>query len=452
MIETPDSQDAARDKLARLTLGFAPRSWRNAGREGLWVIAGQVMTAIAGLAGLRILTELASRELIGQASMLLGVFAIARNVFLSPVANAQLRFHPEHVASGQAAWFTRRMSRFTWLGALGLVVALGLATGIWKGIDRSVPFVAILALAAAVSAIDAAKSIRVNRLSAERKRAASALWTSLEAWLTVLCSAAALKWSESRESYLAGQTVGMLIALGLFGFVFFPSMPRDSQPHPVEGDRRLRDLIVRFGLPFVPLAIVGWISGLGDRYIVGGWLGSAEVGTYTAAYGLASRPFLMVGGVMATFARPILFEAEGQGNARKANRVFVLWLAITAGISAMGVVAFWLLGDRLAAVFLAVPFRHRDTTAIFVWVGMAYAFMNGIQVLENRLLSLGISSRLVMPAVAGALASILLNLLLIPRFGIAGAAKAAAATFLIQGLLVALSCLGARRRAVVPAA
>lgn len=433
----PGPTDGIASQTSDLTLGFATRSWRNAGKEGVWVVIGQVMTAVAGLAGLRLLTELATKELIGQASMLLGAFALLRNLFLAPVGNLQLRFHPEFVASGQAGWFTRTVTHFTWFGAAGLWLSLVAGLLVWRALDPGVSLMSMLAIATLMACTEVPRSVRLNWLSAERLRGASAVWSSTEAWLAVAGAACAVAWRSTSETYLAGQALGVLSGLLLFGVMFFPAIPRDAQAAPADGRERLKSLVVSYGLPFVPLALVGWISNLGDRYILAGHLGAAEVGVYSAAYGLASRPFLMVGGVMSGFARPILFQAEGQGRSGKANRIFALWIGITAAVSALGVFLFWLLGDRVAAVFLAEQFRHKDTTMAFVWVASGYSFMNLIQVLENRLLSKGVSSRLVLPSVAGAVFNVVANLVLIPRFGLLGAAQATAATFVLQAILVA---------------
>ncbi|HEX2677238.1 MAG TPA: polysaccharide biosynthesis C-terminal domain-containing protein, partial [Polyangiales bacterium] len=70
------------------------------------------------------------------------------------------------------------------------------------------------------------------------------------------------------------------------------------------------------------------------------------------------------------------------------------------------------------------------------------------QVGENRLLSKGQSRGLLGPSIAGAVANVLLNFMLIPRFGIAGAAQATTGSFLVQ--LVVISIALARSDRAVP--
>ena len=81
-----------------------------------------------------------------------------------------------------------------------------------------------------------------------------------------------------------------------------------------------------YGLPFIPLAAVLWFTNLGDRYLLNGLRGTDEVGLYVAAFGIASKPAILVGGTITLAARPILFDAVSRGLRRKARHVFRLWL------------------------------------------------------------------------------------------------------------------------------
>src|SRR5881398_3500080 len=94
-LSTADSADPAVTP-GPAPLGFALSSWKRAGREGIWVVIGQASVALAGLVGVRLLTELAPREVMGNASLLLGAVILGRNIFVAPFSNAQIRFHPEY--------------------------------------------------------------------------------------------------------------------------------------------------------------------------------------------------------------------------------------------------------------------------------------------------------------------------------------------------------------------
>ena len=106
-----DSDGLGPELAERSLFGFAFSSWRRITGEGAWALAGQVAAAAAGLVAIRLLTELAPKEVFGEASLVLGAMMLGRQVFLGPIWNAQLRFHPEYRQKGQARWFTREIAR-----------------------------------------------------------------------------------------------------------------------------------------------------------------------------------------------------------------------------------------------------------------------------------------------------------------------------------------------------
>jgi O-antigen/teichoic acid export membrane protein len=84
-----------------------------------------------------------------------------------------------------------------------------------------------------------------------------------------------------------------------------------------------------------------------------------------------------------------------------------------------------------------------------LWVVSGYGVFGVTQVLENRLLSLGRSARLLLPQVVGAIANITLSIILIHRNGMIGAAQATFGSFVLQVVATAamlLHALAMRRR------
>ncbi len=431
------------DGRAREHLGFSRASWMRAGREGAVVAAGQLAVAVAGLVGIRLLTELAPREVFGEANLLLGVVQLGRLILVAPFISAQVRFHPEYVIRGQARWFTREISRLTWLGS-ALFALLGLvAYSTWRWNDGGGYRPMMLAALAAYFFVDTARAIKINRLVAERRRALTAWWQGTEHWLTVFVPATALLLTATTTSYLVGFAVGTALVYPVFGGWLDPPLVdrEDGTPEPrKEFSRRM----FRYGLPFVPLALCGWLSSLADRYVIAGFLGTADAGLYVAAYSVASRPFLMVGAVFTNFARPILFQAESSGDARRGRQVFALWLATTATVCALGVLGFAFLGDWVAKLLLAPAYRE-GSVALFVWIGLGHAMYVIVQVIESRLMSLERSRRLVVPSVSAAVANLGVSIALVPALGALGSGITKAIAFGMHLLFISVALLRARR-------
>jgi hypothetical protein len=208
-------------------LGFASATWLRVGREGAWVLFGQLSTALAGLVGVRVLTELAPREVFGQVTLLLGMLALGRNMLVAPVTNAQIRMHPDFAAAGRLAWFTRSLSQMSWraTGLFALLFTIGYI--IWRLITGGGVRPMLLVPLLGLIALETAKGLRINRLSSDRMQRQVGLWVGIEAWLMMACSALGLLVAKTPETYLAGQLIASLMVLGIFGVLLYPGVPAD---------------------------------------------------------------------------------------------------------------------------------------------------------------------------------------------------------------------------------
>ncbi len=134
-------------------------------------------------------------------------------------------------------------------------------------------------------------------------------------------------------------------------------------------------------MPLVPLGLIGWANGLGDRYLIGGLLGVTEAGVYAAAYGLASRPLLMLGGTIELFVRPIYQSAVSAADHSKASRVLLMWFAAVIGAGAMSVLLIAVLRDELARLLLGA--QYRSGAELMPWIAGGYMLLTIAQVFER---------------------------------------------------------------------
>jgi O-antigen/teichoic acid export membrane protein len=414
-------------------LGFSRASWVRFGREGAWVLAGQVGTAVAGLVGVRVLTELAPPAVFGEASLWFGALVLARNFFLVPVSMFQVRYHPDYVRRGQAGAFTRLVRRLAARSTAVFILGGALVYLGWIWATGTPPRPALLTALACAAGLDTAKSVRQNVLNADRRQKALAIWTAAEACTVVVCTAVALWVLPTTETYLFGTAAGYLLPLVLFALVL--SLPGDVRPAatPDADERAFYRQVLAYGLPFIPLAVVVWFNNLGDRYLLEGLRDTAAVGLYVAAFGIASKPAMMVGGVISTAARPVLFNAVIGGRARAANRIFHLWLAGTAALNALLVFLLAALGPWIARWFLAAEYRP-GAPGIITWVAAGYGVYAATQVVENRIMAWGRSAGLIAPVTAGAALKFALTYWLVWSDGPLGAARATCFAFCGQFL------------------
>jgi O-antigen/teichoic acid export membrane protein len=398
-------------------------------KEGGWVFFGQVAVAIISLVGLRILTEIAPANLLGGATLWLGILTLLRNVFIAPIGNTQLRFHPEFVNKGQAKWFDNHIKKL-FIRSIFISVAIFIIIFfVWSNIGDYEFNILLLLILILYYTLDAIKGYKINRLSAERRQKYFAIWQIIDALLINIFFIVCLLLVNDMESYLAGQAFGILIGLAIFGFLFYPII--ENTQAITSNYKEITGKIVQYGLPFIPLAILSWISNLGDRYIISNLLNLNDVGIYTAVYSIASRPFLMINGILGGFFRPILFQEESWKDATKAKRTYELWISTALLISLIGIGIYILAGNFIINLLLAKSYAE-NVYPIFIIIGITYIIYSLNQIVESRIFSFGISKKILVPNVLAGIVNITANFLLIPKYGLLGAGYASLLSFLIQ--------------------
>jgi O-antigen/teichoic acid export membrane protein len=392
---------------------------------GVFVAAGQALAAIGTVAGIRLLTEVLSPETFGTVTLALGIAALAINVGCTPVTQAGLHFFPE---------FAHRERLVTLRG--GLRQALGTA-GLWIGgallaggagwISAGGSPAALVAIVAALVGVDALRSLELTFLNAQQRHRRYAAWSVAEAWVRPLAAV------------LAGLVTGydaptVLAAYALASAVLFVVF-RDVQaagPRPADHGESadLAARVRRYALPLVPLGVVGWVNGLGDRYIIGSLLTVADAGVYAASYGLVSRPFLMLGQSIELTIRPVYQAAVTAGDTPRATRLLRTWFTMVLGAGATGVVLTAILQEWLAGLLLGPAFR--TGARLMPWIAAGYALLVLAHVFERVCFAHGRTRLVLLVQVSAAVAGVTATLVGTLGWGLDGAARAVPACFLVH--------------------
>ena len=442
------AEDLYRRVIPRAKVSARANRWRSVLRSSALVLGGYVAVAVVGMLALRLYTELAPAEVFGQANLLLTALTLGLQIFVAPVTNTQLRYHTEAAAEGKANAFTREAGVWALRSAAVLAILASIACLLCGRLGGPTLSVTIaLAVAGWVFAM-AARNVLLSRLQAERRRLAYSALSVFEAVMLALLTAVALRIEASTASYLFGQVLAIL-ALVIAAARLGP-WPGVSRGAGIEAHTDFRQKALAYGVPFAPVAIVGWLANLADRYVLGLQLGAGAVGQYVAPLSIASRGMILANSALNDLFRPVLFDAENRRRAASAHKVFLSWIGVNIAVGMTAVTMVWAAGDFVVELLLAKGYRD-GATSVMMWIASGYAVYGLTQVFETRLLSLGRSAQLVAPMACGALANIGLSELLVPRHGILGAAQASCLSFVVQGLVTALIVYSALRVRRLPA-
>jgi len=407
-------------------------------REGIWVAFGQVASAIGVLVGIRLLTEYVSPEVFGKVSLLIGIVSLGSSIFCLPLLQAALRFYPE-LATRMELPVLRRTIRGSLRWSIGFLIGIillgGAAYSILQGISYS-----IFPLLAGLLAIETKRGLETNFLTAARRQRPFSIWVAAEAWVRPASAIlAVIMLGASPQSVLLGYLAGTAGVLLIFLIVLKREGLTDASQiqRPNSGFSKE---IWHYTRSLIPLGIVGWISSLSDRYIIGGMLGLEQVGIYAAAYGIINRGFSISGGIIELTLRPAYFQAVSSGDKVLELKTFRTWLGLTAVMCMGGVLAVYFLRNCIASLLLAETYR--SSAALMPWIAAGMSLLIMAYVFEKPCYAYKQTKWVLLIQGTGALTSIGIGLVLVFLYGLWGAAIAVPIYYGFQFLV---SCYAAQK-------
>jgi O-antigen/teichoic acid export membrane protein len=355
-------------------------------KQGVWIAPGHGLAAVATLVGVRFITELAPPSLYGGFVLLNGILALLHGMLLAPMAQAALRFYPDFETARSILELRKHLvgafaRRWSWT-LIVFAVAAGVDVLAFHWLNPVTWFLLAFALG-----LEAWKTIEIVMRNAAREQAGySALFAADSIARPAGTVIAAWALGTSLESLLLGQSVGALLVLA--GFFKFSLVAKGAslstgKSAPANMDH-LKQSMKYFAAPLLWAPILGWVSGLADRYIVGGILGLSQAGIYAAAYGLASRPILMIGAVSDATLRQLLYASVARDEPASVRKTLQLWIAVNLLAGAFAAALLSAFADPIVRWLLADEYRS-VAARLLPWIACGYVLLLGSQALERLL-------------------------------------------------------------------
>jgi len=406
-------------------------------RHSLAYVLARGLPGVVNFLALMVYTRLLAPDAMGRFALVLAVVSIAQVVlfqWLRLVLARNLAAHqpaPQDFLGGMLALFLVLASA---AGGLGLMLIVLWPDPAWQ---RLVALGVVLMLAQAWLELNlTASSAQLAPAVYGRMQATKTLLAlAVGAWLAVAGLGAAAP--------LSGLIIGSMTGSLVFGLILWRGV-RPGFPRP----ERLRRYLA-YGLPLTVSFALGWVVSGSDRLLLAWLLDEAAVGLYAVGYDLAQHAIGLLLSVVQAAAYPLAvhaMEQRGKAAARDQIRQNGELLAGIALASAAGVMV---LAPLLAPVLVGADYR--DGVALLLpWVAVAAA-LGGIKAFHfDVAFHLGHQSRwLVLIAALAAVVNVGLNLWLIPRHGMLGAAYGTVLAFALG--TVASAVLGRRVFAMPPA-
>jgi len=222
---------------------------------------------------------------------------------------------------------------------------------------------------------------------------------------------------------LTGLLAGNAIVAMVFGMAAWRGIR--ARWAPTEEIRRH----LRYGLPLTATFALGWIVSASDRFLVAWLMNEAAVGNYAVGYDLAQQSVGVLLAIVNTAAYPLAVHALEQQGPLGARAQLEQNGSLIIAIALAGAAGLIVLAPGILQLLVGAEFRS-GTSTVLPWIAAAAA-VAGIKAfhLDIAFHLAAKSKYLILVTAVAAATNIVLNLLLIPTFGILGAAWATLAAY-----------------------
>lgn len=189
---------------------------------------------------------------------------------------------------------------------------------------------------------------------------------------------------------------------------------------------------LKYSLPFLPMLWLLWVMNSSDRYFLGYFKTMADVGIYSACYGISYFVVNMIGGPVYLVFQPIIMRIWNSSSRESASALvnniikYVLFLTIPAAflfsIIAKSVIPFLTTKDFTSGI-IVIPL-----------ILLSYTFYTIAIFVEVMIYLTNDTKKLLFTYSIPAVFNLGLNAILIPQLGMLGAGIATACSFALQFL------------------
>lgn len=227
-----------------------------------------------------------------------------------------------------------------------------------------------------------------------------------------------------------GAALGVVLG-NLLVLLFSGSFWQLLRPQLASIDRVVLKKILVYGIPMSLSAILFGVIQIAERTLIGWFSGYDVVGEYAAAYNPPRQILFMIAGALNMAAYPLIIHAlEQQGAAQAASRMrdYIIFYVGVFAACALGLLG---IADDFVPILIGAEFVA-TALQFFPWVIVAVAFHAFYLFYISLFFQINKQTgREVQVILLAAVASVALNVLLLPLYGLAGAAVTAIVTYLL---------------------
>ena len=325
--------------------------FRRLSKEGAWIVIGQATAILGALASVRMLTELLDPAAYGELALGLTAASLVNQTVLGPLANGITRFYAPAQERGDLGGYLSAVRGLV-LAATAVIAVMILLACAGLLLAGRMEWIAIASAALVFAGLSGYNGILSGIQNAARQRAIVALHQGIESWARFLLAAALLLLLGATSAVaMAGFALGVTLVLGS-QYMFFRKVIHGDVVAANRGNWQQQ--IWEYSWPISMFGIFTWMQLASDRWALGLFASTQEVGLYAALFQLGYHPMSIATGMLMQFLLPIFYQRDGDASDDRRN----------AGVNTMSWRVTGIALGLTGAVFIAALLFHAQIFSV----------------------------------------------------------------------------------------
>ncbi len=361
--------------------------FRHLFREGLWIIIGQVMLVVGSLLGVRLLTGLLDPAAYGELALAMTLATLVNQTVLGPLAQGVMRFYAPAVEQENLGGYLKAVRRMTVLATV--VIAVATIVGLCGlAIAGKYDWIGITVASLIFAIVNGYSSIISGIQNAARQRSIVALHQGIEPLARFLFAALFIvSFGATSTVTTIGYGVGIILLL-ISQFIFFRKVIPKSTNWQNSG-KTLQQQIWDYSWPFSIWGSFYWLQSSADRWALGLFATTQEIGLYAVLFQLGYYPMSMATGMAVQLITPIFYQRAGDGSDVKRNAEVhkLSWLLtkLSLGVTAASFAIASLVHTQVFEIF--VTKQYRSVSPLLPWIVLSGGLFAAGQTVSLNLMS-----------------------------------------------------------------
>lgn len=395
-------------------------------KETAWIIIGQAGTAVAGMFGIKLLTNVLGPAEFGKLSLATTIVAlISTNFLFGPLSAGIMRFWAISKSQGNLNGFyavSNQLKRHAVVMSVLTGAILVLAIAFTKGMG----WAALIAVSSAVGIFSGCLGLHISVFTAARKRPLVAFLNIGNAFLRpVLAACLVLLIYGSAFWAMTGYLVAALLLVLLAERFYTSTVSDTSESVLISNNSVTTDIkkdIISFSWPFAVWGSFGWVHLSCGKWALQAFHGPEIVGAFAVVSQLAVYPLIFGSGFLSTLIIPVAYERAGDlTQHQKVMSAYKLFALITV-VYILGLLMlmwlFFIFHHKL--ILLISNIKFAEFSFLLPWLAGAWGLFYLGQILSNFGMVANKSHSYIAPKIVAAVTAGISTFYFSAKYGVAG--------------------------------